>query len=159
MTPSSLFDRNLLFLTLLSLLWAWQVLLASAFVLSHYPASSPLVSQVLPEWRYLLKPEWKPFIYHLVLVSALLFQGILLWINRWDMNTKDILKARQVYLTIEILLTFLWSSAAFKLIVYAARPVLAKDAFIFFLWQLFFVNSFVITGRNGWMRLGGPAVM
>ena len=77
MTNLPVFNRNLIFLTLLSLLWAWQVLLAAAFILSHYPASSALASQVLPEWRYLLKPEWKTFIYHLVLSSAFLFQIIL----------------------------------------------------------------------------------
>ena len=127
-----LFNRNLFFLTVLSLLWAWQVLLASAFVLSHFSSSSDLASQVLPEWRDLLKPEWKTIIYHLVLLAAVLFQGILLWINRRDLNTKDLLKNGQTYLIVEILLTFLWSSAAFKIIVYAAHPELAKTAFIIF---------------------------
>jgi len=130
MTNLPVFNRNLIFLTLLSLLWAWQVLLAAAFILSHYPASSALASQVLPEWRYLLKPEWKTFIYHLVLSSAFLFQIILLWVNRRTLNTKDLLKFWQVYWIAEILLTFLWSSAAFKLIVYPNRHALAENAFI-----------------------------
>lgn len=130
MTSISLFNRNLFFLTLLSLLWAWQVMLASAFVLGHFPPSSALASQVFPEWRYLLKPEWKPFIYHLALAAGILSQIILLFANRRNLDTKDLLKSWQAYLIVEILLTFLWSSAAFKMVVYAARPVLAKDAFM-----------------------------
>jgi len=130
MTPLPLFNRNLFFLTLLSLLWAWQVLLASAFVLGHFPSSSSLTAQVLPEWRYLLKPEWKPFIYHLVLLSAVMFQGLLLWSNHKEIDSKDLLKDWQSYFLAEVLLTFLWSSAAFKIIVYASRPELAKSVFI-----------------------------
>ncbi len=130
MTPLSLFNRNLILLTLLSLVWSWQVLLASAFILSHFPPSSSLASQVLPEWRDLLKPEWKPFIYHLVLLSGITFQLSMLWFNRRALNTRDLLKSCQVYLIVETVLTFLWSSAAFKLIVYANRPDLARGAFI-----------------------------
>jgi hypothetical protein len=130
MTPLSLFNRNLILLTMLSLLWAWQVLLASAFILSHFSPSSGLASQVLPEWRYLLKPEWKPFIYHLVLIAGIAFQSILLWLNRRELDAGDLLKRWQTYLIIEILSTFLWSSAAFKIIVYSNRPDLAKGAFI-----------------------------
>lgn len=131
MKPLSIFNRNLILLTMLSLLWAWQVLLASAFVLSHFAPSSSLASQVFPEWRYLLKPEWKPFIYHLVLIAGISFQIFLLWANRRDLETKDLSKRWKVYLIVEILLTFLWSSAAFKIIVYANRPDLAKGAFVF----------------------------
>jgi len=130
MTTLPLLNRNLFFLTLLSLLWAWQVMLAAAYGLSHYPVSSVLDSQVFPEWRYLLKPEWKTVIYHLVLAAGISFQMILLWFNRRDLDTKDLLKNWQAYLTVEIILTFLWSSAAFKMIVYASRPVLAQNAFI-----------------------------
>jgi hypothetical protein len=130
MTPLSLFNRNLLFLTMLSLLWAWQVLLASAFILSHFLPSSNLASQVLPEWRDLLKPEWKPFIYHLVLMAAISFQLTLLWSNRRDLDTRDLLKSWKAYFTVEGLLTFLWSSAAFKIIVYTAHPEMATSAFI-----------------------------
>jgi len=130
MIPLPLFNRNLLFLTALSLLWAWQVLLASAFILSHFPPPSDLVSQVLPEWQSLLKPEWKPFIYHLVLIAGISFQMILLWVNRQDLETKDLLNRWRVYLIIESVLTFLWSSAAFKMIVYANRPILAENAFV-----------------------------
>jgi len=152
MIPMSLFNRNLFFLTLLSLLWAWQVLLSSAFVLSHCAPSSDLVSQVLPEWRHLLIPEWKPFIYHLVLISAVFFQGILLWINRARLNTKDLLKDWQTYLFVEIVVTFLWSGAAFKMIVYASRPDLARGAFI-----VLFIAAFLAKVFGGywkkWMRM------
>ena len=86
MTTIPLFNRNLIFLTLLSLLWAWQVLLASAFVLSHFAPSSSLAVQVFPEWRDLLKPEWKPFIYHLTLMAGIFFQLLLLWVNRKEME-------------------------------------------------------------------------
>ena len=97
---------------------------------------------MLPEWRYLLKPEWKTLIYHLVLSAAFLFQIILLWVNRRNLNNKDLLKFWKAYLVGEILLTFLWSSAAFKLIVYPNRHALAENAFIVlliavFLWKLF----------------------
>jgi len=147
-----LLNRNLLFLTLLSLIWAWQVMLASAFALNHYPVVSPLAPQVFPEWRYLLQPEWKPVIYHLVVVSALFFQVILLWFNRREMNTGDLLKRWQEYLIVEILLTFLWSSAAFKLIVYAARPVLAKEAFVICLMASLLCKVFCQQWQK-WMRL------
>jgi hypothetical protein len=130
MTPLPLFNRNLFLLTMLSLLWAWQILLASAFILGHFVPSSSLASQVLPEWRYLLKPEWKPFIYHLVLMAAISSQLILFWFNRGSLNARDLLKTWQTYLIVEIVLTFLWSSAAFKIIVYTAHPELATGAFI-----------------------------
>lgn len=130
MTTIPLFNRNLIFLTLLSLLWAWQVLLASAFVLSHFAPSSSLAVQVFPEWRDLLKPEWKPFIYHLTLMAGIFFQLLLLWVNRKEMDSRDLLKKWNTYVIVEILLTFLWSSAAFKMIVYANRPMLATDAFV-----------------------------
>ena len=105
-------------------------MLAAAFTLSHYPASSALASQVFPEWRYLLKPEWKPLIYHLVVIAGISFQMILLWLNRNHLNTKDLLKNRQAYLMVEMILTFLWTSAAFKMTVYFDRPVLAENTFI-----------------------------
>jgi len=133
MTIVSLFNRNLIFLTLLSLLWAWQVLLVSAFVLGHVAPSSDLISQVLPEWRDLLKPEWKTVIYHIVLIAAVLFQGTLLWFNRRHLEGKDLFKDHKVYFIMESVLTFLGSSAAFKMIVYSNRPVLAEDAFIILL--------------------------
>jgi len=130
MTTLPLLNRNLFFLTLLSLLWTWQLMLASSFILNQYPASSALGAQVLPEWRDLLKPEWKPFIYHLVVFAGISFQVILYWLNRRFLNTKDLFKDWQSYLIVESVVTFLWSSAAFKMIVYADRPELASDAFV-----------------------------
>ena len=130
MRRPSIFNRNLILLTLLSLLWAWQVMLAASFILNQYPASSPLGNDVFPEWRYLLKPEWKPLVYHAALAAGLIFQLTLLWLNRAHLETKDLLKQFRVFLTVEIILTFLWSSAAFDMIVYAIHPVLATHAFV-----------------------------
>jgi len=146
-----LFNRNLFFLTFLSLLWAWQLMLALSFGLNQYPAVSALSSQVLPEWQYLLKPEWKPFIYHVVLMAGISFQVILLMLNRRHMETKDLLKAWGTYLIVEILLTCLWSSAAFKLIVYAARPDLARHAFIFLFVVILLCKGFYHRWQD-WMR-------
>jgi hypothetical protein len=164
-----LFNRNLFFLTLLSLLWAWQTVLVSGFVLSHYPASSALVPQVLPEWQGLLKPKWDPLIYHLALAAAVLFQSALIWANRRGLDTRDLLREWRVYLGLEILLTVLWTSAAFKMIVYADYAVLARNAFIVLLmaaaacklccgyWQRWWDQWVEICGRlednPGWLKI------
>ncbi len=137
-----LFNRNVFVVTLLSLLWAWQFMLLSAFILSHYPASSPLASRVFPEWRDLLKPEWKTLIYHGVLMAAVVFQGTLLWLNRGALETKDLLRQWKAYLTVEMVLTFLWSTAAFKFIVYAERPDLAKGTFVVLMPAVFLCKVF-----------------
>jgi len=128
MSPT-LFNRNLFFLTFLALLWAWQVMMVMAYGLGHYPAHSALSTQVLPEWQFLLKAEWKPFIYRLSLIAAVVFEIALLWINRRNVDTKDLFKEWKTYLTIEAIVTFLWTSAAFKMIVYADHPELATGAF------------------------------
>ena len=151
MTILSNFNRNLIFLTLLSLLWAWQILLASSFILNHFPASSSLSAQVLPEWRYLLKPEWKPFIYHLVLIAAIVIQGALLWFNRKSMDAKDLLGTWMAYFVIEIVLTFFLCTAAFKIIIYSAHPELATNAFVILL-LMACTCKFFADCWHGWMR-------
>jgi hypothetical protein len=156
MTQRSLLNRNLFFLMTLSLLWAWQLMLFSSFWLGHYPVSSGLDPEVFPEWRYLLKPEWKPFIYHLSVGAALLFQIILWWFNRKDLDSRDLLKTWRAYWIIEIVLTFALSSAAFKIIVYAARPILATDAFIVLLIAALFCKIFYHRWQR-WVVLWGEA--
>ncbi len=133
MTAWPLFNRNLMFLTALSLIWAWQLMLAAVFVFGHIPAPSDLISQVLPEWQHLLYPDWKPLVFHLTAASGLGFQLILLWFNRKDLAMKDLMRPWTAYLIVELLITFGMSSAQFKLITCAQRPVLAHQALIVFM--------------------------
>ena len=107
--------------------------------------------QLLPEWKDQLVPEWKTVIYHVVLMAAMVFQGALLWINRKDLEAKDLFKKWHDYLIVEAVLTFLWSSAAFKIVVYTAHHELATDAFV-----ILFVASLLCKGVyqywQGWFQ-------
>lgn len=127
---SPLLNRNLLLLTLLSLTWAWQIVLAGGFILSHFPAGSSLVPQVLPEWQHLLKPKWDTQIFHAAVAGALIAQSALLWFYRKNLETVDLWKKWAAYATVEGVLTFLWTSAAFKIIVYSDFSQLARGAFV-----------------------------
>ena len=71
-----------------------------------------------------IKPEWKTVIYHLVIVAALVFSGFFIMVQSYKKDKfQGFIKAKwKVYLIIESVSGhFLWTSAAFKMIVYADR--------------------------------------
>lgn len=124
-------EINIVFwLAYLSLLEAMQITAVLAWILHAVPISATLTKSVLPEWQYLLRPEWEVFIFRFFILAAPAILSI--YLLYWRNKGIEVLHqaGAKAFIITESLITFLLISALFKMTVYNHHPQLAQDALV-----------------------------
>jgi hypothetical protein len=129
MIDRSLIHKPTLWLAILAVLESIQLTALLGAVLNHVPVSSPLASQVVPEWQDLLKPEWEVPLFRFFLLSSIGFMTAFVYVWRKRMGEALFLSRLKNHLIIDGIFVFLLLSSLFKQSVYADRPVLAGAVF------------------------------
>lgn len=119
---------NIVFITVLSLCSAIQALVVMAWALSFMRPISSISTVVLPEWQYLLKPEWEMVEFRWVIIIAVMVQAYLIYRFKSRINDHQLKSFLSKVMITEVLLTALILSACFKMIIYATYPQLASFA-------------------------------
>jgi hypothetical protein len=105
-----------------SVLVALQGAALVAMILNTFPAPIPLANLVLPEWQYLLRPEWETVIFRFSVALAIPLMGLFLW--RWWGRAKDqeFMSRLKFFISAETVLVGLLLSVLFKIAVYDDSP-------------------------------------
>ncbi len=145
---------NLAVLTTLVCLISIQLALCAGQALFLLTPASPLASALLPEWAAALQPKWDMVIFGIFIVSAGAGQMLALGLGRRKLQEAAWWRGVLLYLGIEAVLTFLLLSAAFQLMIYDNRPVLARRAFLILLVLALALKLFWPEIRRGIERAG-----
>ena len=130
----------------------WATALLGWVLLSYFPKTSPLITQVFSEWRFLVQPEWDTELYHFFIFSACLVQAALIYSWYQCLENQDLWRRLRTFLLVESAWVGLVCAITFKDLVYPQRHLdrvlFLIFLFLSFLWKIGWVSHFKWQGSQ-----------
>ncbi|MBI4309927.1 MAG: hypothetical protein HY591_06310 [Candidatus Omnitrophica bacterium] len=148
--------RNIGWFAVLAVLEAVQLTALLSWILSFIRVPQPLAQAVVPEWRYLLDPEWESAVFRFFIAACIGLMCVFVWLRRGRAADIPFMARLKCFMAVEAVLTVFLLSALFKKAVYQDRPALAAAAAGLVL-ALAFLNKifwpFMERGLKAWRDL------
>ncbi len=138
---------NVLFISIISILLGFQVLVFFVLIFRHFPVTSTLSAVILRDWAHLVQPEREIFFYRLLIILVCIFQILFVLLFQRHIGSADLFKRLYRYTLVELLSTATIAWTLFKIVVYGENLML----------RYFLYGSLVFSGiiKVFWFKIDG----
>ncbi len=98
------------------------------WVLRFIKPPAPLSGSVLPEWQYLLHPEWEAVVFRFFVLMCMALMAVFVWQGHNRSGDGEFVSRLKYFIALESVLVFFLLAALFKNMVYSERPDSANTA-------------------------------